>query len=414
MGNSTCCEDEGRGDTWKHVQMLDPLQEDTEDISKLAEYNQGKPPSGELCSLPEEDFTELAEARPTDSAAAAPERLPTRSKTFANGVKYLGEWSDTNRHGHGVQHWPDGSVYDGQWAADKAAGVGTFTGVDGGTYRGQWVDDQAHGRGVYLHTDGSSYDGLWEADKKHGEGTESYTDGTNYGGQFVEGLKQGEGVFSKADGSSYRGSFHEDCLHGRGQYSWADGRSYEGQYFWNRMHGAGTFVGAPDSAGGAVYSYTGHFRDNLKDGYGRLTWPDGSVFEGQWAQGKQHGLGTMSKPGDEKKYGRYEHGHLSEPGFWTYEEDEDQDSGRPPGSEQAQAQLSDMRRIANSTTPLKTQQFVLKNASEGVPKNALVKNCCSMGAGEEKICGITPRKVPSEESPRAGDDAVPSSYSFGA
>lgn len=34
---------------------------------------------------------------------------------FKNGVVYTGEWKNENRHGFGVQIWPDGAKYEGFW-----------------------------------------------------------------------------------------------------------------------------------------------------------------------------------------------------------------------------------------------------------------------------------------------------------
>jgi len=41
---------------------------------------------------------------------------------FKNGAKYLGQWKDKDRHGHGVQVWPDGAKYQGDWRFNKAHG----------------------------------------------------------------------------------------------------------------------------------------------------------------------------------------------------------------------------------------------------------------------------------------------------
>lgn len=37
--------------------------------------------------------------------------------------------------------------------------------------------------------------------------------------------------------------------------------------------------------------YQGHFKDNNYHGHGRLTMPEGYVFEGDWVEGKPHGKG---------------------------------------------------------------------------------------------------------------------------
>ena len=36
-------------------------------------------------------------------------------------------------------------------------------------------------------------------------------------------------------------------------------------------------------------SYTGEYVQDMKDGYGVFTWPDGRQYKGGWKNGKQHG-----------------------------------------------------------------------------------------------------------------------------
>ena len=58
---------------------------------------------------------------------------------FPTGAIYKGQWRGiANRHGYGVQVWPDGA-----------------------TYVGMWENNKAHGRGHFIHADGDEYDGEW-------------------------------------------------------------------------------------------------------------------------------------------------------------------------------------------------------------------------------------------------------------
>lgn len=76
---------------------------------------------------------------------------------FKNGVIYTGEWKGSNRHGYGIQVWPDGAKYEGFWENGKANGKGKFVHVDGDVYDGDWKDDKASGYGVYIHNNGAKY-----------------------------------------------------------------------------------------------------------------------------------------------------------------------------------------------------------------------------------------------------------------
>ena len=51
--------------------------------------------------------------------------------TFADGVKYVGEWKDNKRHGQGTFTSPDAGKYVGEFKDNKFHGQGTFTSPDG-------------------------------------------------------------------------------------------------------------------------------------------------------------------------------------------------------------------------------------------------------------------------------------------
>ena len=42
--------------------------------------------------------------------------------TYADGVKYIGDWKDDNKHGQGTVTWPNGDKYIGEWKNDKKHG----------------------------------------------------------------------------------------------------------------------------------------------------------------------------------------------------------------------------------------------------------------------------------------------------
>jgi hypothetical protein len=48
----------------------------------------------------------------------------------------------------------------------------------------------------------------------------------------------------------------------------------------------------------------------LKDGYGKFTWPDGRMYEGEWKEGKIHGQGKFREANGRVREGIWENGHL--------------------------------------------------------------------------------------------------------
>jgi len=95
-----------------------------------------------------------------------------------------------------------------------------------------------------------------------------------------------------------------------GDFIFPDGSEYSGQYIKKNgsvtMHGTGHFQSGPEdffgtlergvfkqgtykTCNGAVYS--GNFLNNLYNGLGEYTWPDGRMYRGMWKDGKMHGRG---------------------------------------------------------------------------------------------------------------------------
>ena len=53
---------------------------------------------------------------------------------YPNGSIYRGQMKGENRHGYGIQLWPDGAKYEGHWNDNKAEGKGTFWHAEGDVY----------------------------------------------------------------------------------------------------------------------------------------------------------------------------------------------------------------------------------------------------------------------------------------
>jgi hypothetical protein len=60
---------------------------------------------------------------------------------FANGDKYVGNYLNGSRHGHGNYRWANGEVFDGNWVNNLRHGNGVRTLPDGTQIEGEWVDD---------------------------------------------------------------------------------------------------------------------------------------------------------------------------------------------------------------------------------------------------------------------------------
>ena len=220
----------------------------------------------------------------TDKTAA----ICLKSIEYSNGCQYYGEWNQTKnqKHGRGIQKWPNGPTYFGYFKSNKANGKGKLIFEEGEMYEGNWVNNRANGFGKYISSE-VQYEGEWKNDIQDGIGTETWEDGSMYIGEFKMGEKTGEGKFIYKDGSYYVGSFLNNNFHGKGKYIWADGREYEGDWSFNKIDGNGVFKWSDGR------KYIGEYKDDKKNGYGIFEWPNGKKYKGYWKDGKQEGEGEV-------------------------------------------------------------------------------------------------------------------------
>merc|ERR1711904_332839 len=80
---------------------------------------------------------------------------------------------------------------------------------------------------------------------------------------------------------------------GEGREMLPGGGYYEGQFRHFKRHGEGFLI--MDAEG--TENYTGQFKDEFMDGYGRRVWKDGAVDEGYWAKGRKDGEGKFEEKG---------------------------------------------------------------------------------------------------------------------
>lgn len=98
--------------------------------------------------------------------------------TLPNGSVFDGEFRDNIQNGYGIFRWPDGSIYEGPWRDGKRHGAhGILVASDGFRYEGSWVNNSMEGRGVAVYPKGQVYDGTWVAGKREGRGTIRFTNG---------------------------------------------------------------------------------------------------------------------------------------------------------------------------------------------------------------------------------------------
>lgn len=74
---------------------------------------------------------------------------------------------------------------------------------------------------------------------------------------------------------------------GRGTLTWSDGSVYEGDFKNGKRHGLGV-LRASDK-----FSYDGYWISNAMEGRGTATYPNGQTYNGLFVNGKREGRGTL-------------------------------------------------------------------------------------------------------------------------
>jgi hypothetical protein len=156
-----------------------------------------------------------------------------------------------------------------------------------------------------------------------------FEDGSSYAGQLKDGKKHGPGIYIWADGAEYQGEFKDGEPNGEGLYLYADGRRKRVSYEMGTMKKA-FMVSNAERLDGAEYGeydcnghYSGWFRGNRVKGYvphgrGIMRYQNGSVYTGQWDNGKMHGNGKIQWEDGAVYAGQWIHGKRTGYGSYTW------------------------------------------------------------------------------------------------
>lgn len=109
------------------------------------------------------------------------------------------------------------------------------------------------------------------------------------------------------NGDIYTGDFAAGYYHGVGKVTYTDGSTYDGAWVADKPNGEGTYT----SAEGWVYK--GQFVNGVKTGNGFIRYSDGSWYDGQWENNVKHGQGTHTYHDETGKlFGTYVGGFASD------------------------------------------------------------------------------------------------------
>lgn len=265
-------------------------------------------------------------------------------KTYSDGSRYMGAFSQGNRQGIGTCFWKNGSRFFGEWKLDKPEGVGIFINSQSVKQQGLWKKGKLFEENAALVTQNlfsavSRIQGCLIGDCIGGNGV-MITNGDIYMGDFKNNLRHGYGICYFFNGSEYKGWWQIDKQHGYGVLTYADGNARIGYWADNLYAGTkeinntaisesnikpiqpnnGKVVGCKSGDcqnGKGTYQfengnlYTGNFQNGNPDGFGKIIYSVGDIYEGEIQKGNLHGKGIMTFANGNKVYGYWEMGKFT-------------------------------------------------------------------------------------------------------
>ena len=193
----------------------------------------------------------------------------------------------------------------------------------GETYDGPCLNGQRHGDGVVCtYADGSKFLGSYRYDEPS-EGT-LICENLTYTGTFAPGFRfhGSRGKLAKSNGSTYEGEFRNSLYHGSGKMTYPDSSVYTGEFLEGKRHGVGTLLLGAGAKGKEEEkdirpSYSGDWRNDLREGEGTEKLPTGDVYQGHFSKNRPHGIGILKDIDGNTKEGIFRYGAACDGPGWT-------------------------------------------------------------------------------------------------
>jgi hypothetical protein len=178
--------------------------------------------------------------------------------------------------------WTIYSSLSGTFYKGKVRGVVSIRFLDDHFYEGPYIDEE------HVSEDGTvppearakNHWGIFKCNNGR------IFEGSNVDNHFDPENIQGHYLCRLPNGDVYEGNFLDEHLFGPGKMSFADGSEYEGEWHLDKMSGHGHMRNIR-----AKWTYEGIMDDNLRNSEGTCVWDDGSVYLGEWKADKMVGRG---------------------------------------------------------------------------------------------------------------------------
>lgn len=93
--------------------------------------------------------------------------------------------------------------------------------------------------------------------------------------------------YQMTDGREYKGYFKKSKPHGYGKMIYPNGNSYEGDWIEDKYEGFGEYRWENGS------QYKGYFKNNKREGKGKMVYSNKNCYDGQWADDQYEGEGIF-------------------------------------------------------------------------------------------------------------------------
>lgn len=131
-------------------------------------------------------------------------------------------------------------------------------------------------------------------------------------GEFLHGMRHGKGTYEFRQ-EVYEGEWRWDQRHGQGTQKSADGTTIMGEWQNGKPHGHASII---DEKGTVIYE--GQFQDGKRHGLGRQIFKNLDMYDGGWNNGRLHGRGVYYFSDGNKLQGTWKDGLYDGVGIFYY------------------------------------------------------------------------------------------------
>lgn len=209
---------------------------------------------------------------------------------YSNGIYYYGNISENMPNGIGVAIMNGNQkLYVGKWMNGKFHETGKLFEIGKSIYEGNFLNGKKHGNGTIIHIKNkASYSGIWEDDELSGYCCVVYDDNSMYLGIINNYKRTGFGSYHYPNGLVYHGEWLNDKRYGKGRVTLLNGDIIECSWDDNKMLLPITIIYQNGNR------YDGICDNNLDPSeVGKMIYSDGTIYEGEWLNGKRHGKGNF-------------------------------------------------------------------------------------------------------------------------